>query len=95
MIYRYYAERGGWRLVVLFHEGRKWIRLLEVSTFEVYRLPAHEIRRLRPVDLPRKRTARKIAQRRAFLNRCRMRFSKRAVQSAISKLNGAAGRARL
>lgn len=94
MIYRYYAERGGWRLVVLFHEGRKWIRLLEVSTFEVYRLPVREIGRLRPVDLPPKRTARKIAQRRAFLNRCQMRFSKRAVQIAIRRLDGAPGRVR-
>jgi hypothetical protein len=31
MIDRYYADIGGWRLAVLFHDGRKWLKLLDAE----------------------------------------------------------------
>ena len=48
MIYRYYAETGGWRFVVLFHEGRKWLKLLDASRLEVYRIAKNQHHNLIP-----------------------------------------------
>lgn len=48
MIYRYYAETGGWRFVVLFHDGRKWLKLLDASRLEVYRIVRDQHRALVP-----------------------------------------------
>ena len=91
MIYHYYAARGGWRLTVMFYKGRKWLKLLEVSTFEVYRLPVSAQHRLKPAaDLNVQKVARNIARRRALLKRCHVGFSKKAVQAAIAALTAAA-----
>jgi hypothetical protein len=71
MIYRYWAETGGWRLVVRFHEGRKWLKLLNVSTLQVYRIAKDQQRHLVPYTGIRPKTlARRLRQRRARLKRC-------------------------
>ena len=87
MIYRYYAETGGWRLTVLFHEGRKWMKLLDASTLQVYRIAREQHRQLVPYTGIKPRTlARLLRQRRARLKRCNVRFSKQATGRAIGNL---------
>ena len=86
MIYRYYADIGGWRFVVLFYRGRKWIKLLDKSTLQVYRLPVSELRRLQPYAGRPSTVANRLARRRALFRRHNLRFSKKAVRAAISAL---------
>lgn len=80
--------RGGRRFAVLFHTGRKWIKLLDTATLEVYRLPVAEQRRLSPYSIEPKTMASRLAKRRAGLKRHGLRFSRRAVKSAIQILRG-------
>lgn len=85
--YRYFAETGGWRFVVLFHRGRKWLKLLDTATLRVYRLPVSELRHLRPYDGIRpKSMARRLAERRARFRRMAIHVPERAVKSAIATL---------
>jgi len=86
MIYRYYSDVGGWRLVVLFHQGRKWIKLLDYSTLKVYRCPIKELETLCPYSIKSITIARKIATRRASYKRLGVAFPKKAVQAAINAL---------
>ena len=91
MIYRYFAPRGGWRLVVLFHQGRKWLRLLDTSTLDVYAVPHAELRHLRPADARPKALARRLAKRGTDWRRYGFRFSTQAVRAAIRSLRSAPG----
>lgn len=91
MIYTYFAPRGGWRLVVLFHQGRKWFRLLDTTTLDVYVVSRAELRHLRPAGARPKALAKRLARRRADWRRYGFRFSRRAVQAAIRSLRQAPG----
>ncbi len=91
MIYTYFAPRGGRRLVVLFHQGRKWLRLLDTATLDVYAVPHAERRHLRPANARPKALAKRLARRSVAWRRYGLRFSKRAVQAAIRSLQGAPG----
>lgn len=84
--YRYMAEVGGWRFVVLFHRGRKWIRLLDTATLQIYRRPVAELRNLRPYQIRPKTMARRLRERRARFRRLGLSYPKRAVASAIDAL---------
>jgi hypothetical protein len=89
MIYRYYAETGGWRFVVLFHEGRTWLKLLDVSRLEVCRIAKDQHRHLVPYTEVKPTTlARWLRQRRTRMKRCHVSFPEKAVQSAIRTLEG-------
>jgi len=90
MMYRYYAETGGWRFVVLFHEGHKWLKLLDASTLEVYRIAREQYRALVPYTQTNPQAlSRLLKQRRTRMKRCNVSFPQTAVQSAIHKLEGA------
>jgi|GEM_PF-4183801 len=89
--YRYRAETGGWRFVVLFHHGRKWIRLLDTATLQVYCLPVSALRSLRPYDIRSKSMARRLIERRARFRRLGLHFPRRAVNDAIAGLKKEAG----
>ena len=87
MIYTYYADPGGWRFVVLFHQGRKWLQALDLSTLDVYRLPVTKRGHLVPVRASRpKTTARRLAAKRAQFKRLGISFPKRAVARSIDAL---------
>lgn len=89
MIYRYYAERGGWRFVVMFHKGYKHVRLFDISTFEIYRITPRDTERLRPyAGLKPKPLARRIIERRRMFTRCGVGFPKKTVQKVIAALVG-------
>jgi hypothetical protein len=76
MIYRHYAETGGWRVVVLFHEGRKWLKLLDASRFEIYRIAKDQHRKLVPyTGIKPKALARQLKQRRTRMKRCHVSFA--------------------
>lgn len=89
MIYRYYADIGGWRFVVLIHKGRKWIRFIDQSTFQVYRRHARDLERLYPCNLKHTSVAGGMAKRRAMFKRCNVPFPKNAVREAIRLLREA------
>lgn len=86
MIYTCFAPRGGWRLVVLFHQGRKWLRLLDTATLDVYAVSHVELRHLRPAAARPKALAKRLARRSVDWRRYGLRFSRRAVQAAIRSL---------
>ena len=86
MIYRYYANIGGWRLLLLFHHGRKWIKLLDYSTLQIYRCQIRELEMLRLCSLKPKFIARKMSVRRTHYKRLGITFPKKAVQAAINAL---------
>lgn len=87
MIYRYDAETGGWRVAVLFHEGRTWLKLLDASRLEVYRIARDQHCHLVPYTGVKPKTlARWLRHRRARMKRCNIGFPKKAVESAIHKL---------
>lgn len=87
MIYTYFADTGGWRYVVLFHQGRKWIHALDLSTLNVYRLPVSKRGHLVPVTATKpKTTARRLAGKRAQFKRLGISFPKRAVARSIDVL---------
>ncbi|GAB5469817.1 MAG: hypothetical protein Kilf2KO_28470 [Rhodospirillales bacterium] len=89
MIYRYYADRGGWRFVVLFHKGYKHVRLLDTGTFDVYRITPRDVGRLRPyTQITPKTLAGRIKERRRMFKRCGVGFPKRAVERVIAALAG-------
>jgi len=82
-VYRYFADVGGWRFVVLFHHGRKWLKLLDTATLEIYRLPVRDLARLQPYGISRRELARRIAARRKLFEECGVSFPKSAVAEAI------------
>ena len=87
MIYRYHADRGGWRFVVLFHHGYKHIRLFDTATFDIYTVSPREAERLKPyVAVPPKTLARRIRQRRRILKRCGIGFPKKTVEKVLAAL---------
>ncbi len=86
-MYHYYANQGGNRFVVLFHEGRKWIKLLDTGTLEVYRIPVRDTRKLKPyTKLKPKVLARRLKERRALRKKLDMNYPKKAVNDTIKKL---------
>ncbi|MBL4757521.1 MAG: hypothetical protein JKY32_07755 [Rhizobiales bacterium] len=87
--YRYFADTGGWRLVVLFHAGRKWLKLLDTGNLDVYRLPARAMQTMAPYPTPTKKLATKLAARRASCKRNQVPFPKKAVQLSIERLRAA------
>lgn len=91
MIYRYHAERGGWRFVVLYHKGWKWIEFVDVSTFKRFERPVNELQNLRPYDYSPRKLAAQMSKRRAQFKRLGAPFTKRAVQRAITALKAGAG----
>ena len=87
MIYTYFADQGGWRFVVLFQKGRKWLHALDTATFQVYRLPIAKLGHLVPCRAPRPKTmAKRLASRRATFKRLHQPFPGRAVKKAIDTL---------
>ena len=88
MTYRYFADIGGWRFVVLYHTGRKWIEFIDISTFEKYRLPLRQRARLKPFDYSPRKLAAQMNKRRTMFRRLEVPFPKRAVQRAIAALKG-------
>ena len=95
MIYTYFPDRpewkGGRRFVVLFHQGRKWLRLLDTGTLETYREPVTAFRQLRPYKIAPSTMANRLVTRRAALKRHGMTFSKRSVSRAITALHTGTG----
>lgn len=90
IVFRFYAQTGGWRFVVLFHRGRKWLKVLETARFDVHTLKAADAYKLRPyTDIAPKTLARRIRSRRARFNRLEMNFPKKAVARAIAALEDA------
>lgn len=87
--YRYLAELGGWRYVVLFHHGRKWLKLLDTATLRVYRLPVAHIRDLRPYTIRPRTLANRLVARRARFRRLGIHCPEKAVQAAIDTLRNA------
>lgn len=87
LVYRYYARPGGWRLVVLFHKGRKWIRVLETARLQAHWLRAADLTKLRPAtDITPKRLAKRLRSRRALFRRLDVGFPAKAVARAIAAL---------
>lgn len=87
MIYQYYADQGGNRFVVQFHEGRKWIKLLDTGTLDVYKISLREGKKLKPYTKIKPKTlAKRLRKRRALRKKLEMSFPKKAVESAIKKL---------
>ena len=86
MVYRYYADIGGWRFVVLIHKGRKWVGFVDYSNFTVYRRHVRELAELRPCDLKCQSLAKGMIRRRTLFKRCGVHFSRKAVQAAIDVL---------
>lgn len=89
MIYRYFSKTGGWRFVVMFHNGRKHVKLLDVSTFGIYKITPRETKALIPyAGIKPKTLGGRIKKTRARLKRCGVGYPKRAVQQTISALEG-------
>jgi hypothetical protein len=87
LVYRYYARAGGWRFVVLFHKGRKWLKVLETARLDVHALKADDLNTLRPyTDVNAKQLAKRIRSCRARFKRLDLAFPKRAVARAIAVL---------
>lgn len=86
MTYRYFADRGGWRFIVVFHHGYKWIKALDISTFEVFRLPVSELSGFRPLEVKPLSLANRLKKRRATFSRCGVGFSAQSVKAAINIL---------
>ena len=90
MIYTYNPtrndHRGGRRFVVMFYEGRKWLKLLDTGTLEIYRRPLAEQRHLRPYKIKPKTLANRLTKRRALFNRHGAPYPKRSVTQAITLL---------
>lgn len=87
LVFRHYAQTGGWRFVVLFHRGRKWLKVLETARFDVHTLEADDAYKLRPyADVSPKQLAKRIRSRRARFKRLEMNFPKSAVAKAIAAL---------
>lgn len=86
-VYRYFAHTGGWRFVVLFHRGRKWLKVLETERLEVRTLKVIDAHTLRPYDgVAPKKLAKRIRSRRAGFKRLDLAFPERAVARAIATL---------
>ena len=88
LIYRYFANRGGWRFVVLYHNGHKHVRLFDIGTFEIYKITPRYIERLKPdtVITPKKLVAH-IKRRRRMFQRCDVGFPKKTVQKVLAVLS--------
>lgn len=90
MIYTFNPDRpewrGGRRFVVLFHHGRKWLKLLDTGTLETYREPITAMRSLRPYKMSPAKMANRLARRRATFKRQHIKFSERSADRAITAL---------
>lgn len=87
LVYRYYAD--GWRLVILFHNGRKWIKVLETARLQTHRLRAADAGKLRPcAEIKPKQAAKRLRSRRALFKRLDVAFPAKAVAQAIAALEG-------
>lgn len=93
MIYRYFEPDpelpSGWRFVVLYHTGRKWMRFVDVSTLRKSERSVSELPKLKPFDYSPRKLAAQMSKRRALYKRLEVPFSIRAVQRAIAALKGA------
>ena len=89
MIYRYHHTTGGWRFVVLFHEGRKHLKCLDLSLLSIYTLPAQERKRLIPFPAKPKACARQVKTIRNRMKAHGLSYSKQAVRKTLSVLEGA------
>ena len=90
MIYHHYADKGGLRFVVLFHEGRKHVKLFDTGTFDVYTITPRDVKRLKPyTSIKAKTLAIRIRKRRAIFKRCGLSFPKNTVSKVIALLEGA------
>ena len=89
MICYFYSARGGYRLSVLFEQGRKWARLIEAGTLDVHRIPVSEIRdllatpKVNPAGL-----AARLSRRSRLFKRYGLKHSPQAVKAAIQTLKG-------
>ena len=73
--------------MVKFHEGRKWIKLLDTGTFQIYRITLRDGRKLKPyTKLKPKKLAKRLKKRRALYKKLEMRYPKTAIASAIKQL---------
>ncbi len=90
MIYTYFPDRSAWRggrrFVVLFHHGRKWLKLLDTGTLETYQEPVTAMRNLQPYKITRSIMANRLVKRRATFKRHQINFSKRSLDRAITAL---------
>ena len=86
MIFRYFVEGGGWRFVILYQKGHKWIHFIDQSTFQTYKRPLRELPHLKPLEYSPRKLARAMSKRRAMFKRLGVPFPKRAVQRAIDAL---------
>ena len=90
MIYTYFPDRpewrGGRRFVVLFHQGRKWLKLLDTGTLETYLEPVTALRSLRPYKITPATLANRLVKRRAAFKRQHINFSQRSTDRAITAL---------
>lgn len=87
MIYQYYADPGGLRFVILFHEGYKWIKLLDTALLTVYTIPVAKQKKLKPyTQLKYKVMARRLRKRRAIYKKLKMSYACKDTDDAIKKL---------
>lgn len=83
MLYQLFREVGGYRHVVLFYQGHKWLKVLDLGTLDVYKLPARERHQLKTFKA-RKSTARTILKnRRDCYKRFGLGYSRKAVKQAL------------
>jgi len=76
--------RGGRRLVGLVKKGRKEIRLLDLGTFETYKIPAAEERQLQPAKT---RGTKKLIQDKVRLyKKLGMAYPRAAVKAVLQNL---------
>lgn len=90
MIYRYHSKIGGWRFVVVFHDGRKHVKVLDISTLEAYTITPEQKRALVPYECSASKLAKRIRNTVRRFKRCGVAYSKTSVMKAISRLEGAA-----
>ena len=91
MIYTYFPDRpdwrGGRRFVVLYHHGRKWLKLLDTGTFDTYTEPVTALRHLHPYKIKPRTMANRLGKRRAVFRRSAVTIPQRAIEKAITALN--------
>jgi len=88
MIYRFHSTTGGWRFVVIFHDGRKHVRLLDISTLEVHTIPAAEKRGLVFYGGKGTNIAKRLRATARTYKRCEVGFPRASVKKAIQVLEG-------
>lgn len=83
MLCTLFVNRGGWRHAVLFHRGRKVLKLLDIGTFDIYEVPIRDERKIKPAKGAKATTRQIIRERRDSFNAYNFRFSKTAVKQAL------------